>query len=459
MAFMSSIWICIAALLLFPALCILDDRLVPGNLLLPGTTIISDGGEFAFGFFAPSNSTPEKLYLGIWYNNIPRFTVVWVANRATPAISSSTPSLVLTNNSNLVLSDVNGHVLWTTNTTTAGSSSPSPRSNSTTGSVAVLMNTGNLVLRSLSGKMLWQSFDHPTDTFLPGMKIGRSHKTHEGNSLVSWKDAHDPSPGTFSFSVETDLFVQNFIRNGSHPLWRSIVWTGYTISSMPYQLNTSSLLYLAYVDTVDEISIIFTVFEGAPPMRFVMSYSGRLQLLSWNRNSSDDWTVHVTWPDSSECSRYAYCGPSGYCDYTEATPACKCLDGFQPTDEGEWSSGKFSQGCRRKDPLRCSDGFLAMPGMKVPDKFVRIRKRTLEECVAECSSNCSCLAYAYANLNSSESKDDVTRCLLWIGDQLVDTQKIGNMSSYFFNTAGAEAEETLYLRVADMSGTISYEEN
>lgn len=33
------------------------------------------------------------------------------------------------------------------------------------------------------------------------------------------------------------------------------------------------------------------------------------------------------------------------------------------------------------------------------------------------------------------------------------------MSSYFFNTAGAEAEETLYLRVANMSGTISYEEN
>ncbi|OQU89883.1 hypothetical protein SORBI_3002G289300 [Sorghum bicolor] len=444
MAFMSSISLYIAALLLFAALCTSDDRLVPDKPLLPGTTIISDGGEFAFGFFAPSNSTPEKLYLGIWYNNIPRFTVVWVANRATPAISSSTPSLVLTNNSNLVLSDANGRVLWTTNTTTA------PRSNSTTG--LVLMNTGNLVLRSPSGKILWQSFDHPTDTLLPGMKIWRSHKTDEGNRLVSWKDPEDPSTGTFSFGVETDLFVQPFIWNGSRPLWRSSVWTGYTISSQVYQLNTSSLMYLAYVDTVDEISIVFTMSEGAPPMRAVMSYSGRMELLGWNRNLSDDWTVHITWPDSSECSRYAYCGPSGYCDYTEATPACKCLDGFQPTDEGEWSSGKFSQGCRRKDPLRCSDGFLAMPGMKVPDKFVRIRKRTLVECVAECSSNCSCLAYAYANLNSSESNADVTRCLVWIGDQLVDTQKIGMMSSYFFNTAGAEAEETLYLRVANMSG-------
>jgi hypothetical protein len=239
-------------------------RLVPGKPLFPGTTIISDGGEFAFGFFAPSNSTPEKLYLGIGYNNIPRFTVVWVANRATPAISSSAPLLVLTNNSNIILSDVNGRVLWTTNTTTTGSSSPSPRSNSTSGSVVLLMNTGNLVLRSPSGKMLWQSFDHPTDTLLPGMKIWRSHKTDEGNRLVSWKDPDDPSTGTFSYSVETVLFVQPFVWNGSRPLWRGSVWTGYTISSQVYQLNTSSLMYLAYVGTVDEISVVFTMSEGAP---------------------------------------------------------------------------------------------------------------------------------------------------------------------------------------------------
>jgi len=286
------------------------------------------------------------------------------------------------------------------------------------------------------------------------MKIRIRYRTDEGNRLVSWKDPDDPSTGTFSFSVETDLFVQPFIWNGSHPLWRSSVWTGYTISSQVYQLNTSSLMYLAYVDTVDEISIVFTMSEGAPPMRLVMSYSGRMQLLSWNRNSSDDWTVHITWPDSSECSRYAYCGPSGYCDYTEATPACKCLDGFQPTDEGEWSNSKFSQGCRRKEPLRCSDGFLAMPGMKVPDKFVRIGRKTLQECAAKCSGNFSCVAYAYVNLNGSTSNGDTTRCLVWIGDQqLVDTQKMGVLP---YRTAGGDSQETLYLRIAGMSGTISY---
>lgn len=145
--------------------------------------------------------------------------------------------------------------------------------------------------------------------------------------------------------------------------------------------------------------MVFTISEGAPYVRFVMSYSGRLQVFSWNRDSSD-WTILTAWPDY-ECSRYGYCGFSGYCDYTETTPTCKCLEGFEPVDRGEWNAGSFKQGCRRKKALQCGDGFLALAGMKVPDKFVRVRKKVLKECEAECRNNNSCVAYAYANMNSS----------------------------------------------------------
>ncbi|PUZ71842.1 hypothetical protein GQ55_2G346900 [Panicum hallii var. hallii] len=448
MGFLSSMSFFTAAFLLLPALSASDDRLVPGKPLLLGTTVISDGGDFALGFFSPSNSTPEKLYLGIWYNNIPRFTVVWVANRETPAISSSAPSLVVTNNtSDLVLSDANGRVLWTTNTTTSANSSPLPRSSNNTGSVAVLMNTGNLILRSPGGMVLWQSFDHPTDMFLPGMKIRKSHKTHEGNRFVSWNGPDDPSPGAFSFVQET---LQSYILNGSLPEWRTSVWTGFTVSSHHWA-NTSIVVYMAYVDTDNEMSTVLTVSDGAPPIQLVMSYSGLLEGRVWNRDSSE-WAVLGVWPDV-QCSRYGYCGPSGYCDYTtDATPTCKCLDGFEPVDKEEWNNGRFSQGCQRKEAFRCSDGFLALPYMKVPDNFVRIGRKTFQECAAECSANCSCVAYAYATLNGSTSNGDATRCLVWIGDhQLVDTQKIG-VRPYNMNTAGADSQDTLYLRVASMPG-------
>jgi hypothetical protein len=112
-----------------------DDRLALGKPLVPGTTIVSDSGVFALGFFSLADSTPANLYLGIWYNDIPRLTAVWVANRGNPATtgtSSAPPSLTLTNSSNLILSDASGRVLWTTNVTGVSGSA----------ATAVLLNTG-----------------------------------------------------------------------------------------------------------------------------------------------------------------------------------------------------------------------------------------------------------------------------------------------------------------------------
>jgi len=116
-----------------------DDRLVLGKPLVPGTTIISDDGVFVLGFFYLADSTPANLYLGIWYNDIPRLTAVWVVNRGNPATtgtsSAPAPVLTLTNSSNLILSDARGRVLWTTNVTGVSGSA----------ATAVLLNTGMLV--------------------------------------------------------------------------------------------------------------------------------------------------------------------------------------------------------------------------------------------------------------------------------------------------------------------------
>uniref|UniRef100_A0A0D9XGI2 non-specific serine/threonine protein kinase n=1 Tax=Leersia perrieri TaxID=77586 RepID=A0A0D9XGI2_9ORYZ len=417
-------------LLLLPPPCAPDDRLVPGKPLSPDSTVIvSDGGAFALGFFSPSNSTPTKLYLGIWYNDIPERTVVWVANRESPVTNGTT--LSLTNSSNLVLSDADGRVRWTINVTTTGAAAG-------TGSVtAVLMNTGNLVVRSPNGTVLWQSFEHPTDTFLPGMKLKITYATRVSDQLVSWNGPGDPSPGSFSYGADPATFLQVFLRNGTRVLMRDGPWAGYTVDSQ-YQTNTSAIVFLAIVRTDEEIYMTFTVADGAPHTRFVLTYAGKYQLQRWNATFSA-WVVLQEWPN--ECDAYDFCGSYGYCDSTAVPVAtCRCLEGFEPASPAEWSGGRFESGCRRKEAVQCSDRFLAVPGMQSPDKFVLVANKTLEGCAAECTGNCSCVAYAYADLSNSRSKGDTTRCLVWSGD-LIDTGKVGE---------GALGSDTLYLRLAGL---------
>uniref|UniRef100_A0A0E0LZP4 Protein kinase domain-containing protein n=1 Tax=Oryza punctata TaxID=4537 RepID=A0A0E0LZP4_ORYPU len=53
--------------------------------------------------------------------------------------------------------------------------------------------------------------------------------------------------------------------------------------------------------------------------------------------------------------------------------------------------------------------------------------------------NCSCEAYAHADLSSSSARGDIGRCLVWAGE-LIDMVMIGQ-------TTWGRADETLYLRV------------
>ncbi|KAE8672931.1 hypothetical protein F3Y22_tig00111833pilonHSYRG00028 [Hibiscus syriacus] len=58
------------------------DTISAKQSLTGNQTIVSSGGNFVLGFFAPGNSS--NYYIGIWYGKISEQTPVWVANRETP---------------------------------------------------------------------------------------------------------------------------------------------------------------------------------------------------------------------------------------------------------------------------------------------------------------------------------------------------------------------------------------
>ncbi|KAF2917407.1 G-type lectin S-receptor-like serine/threonine-protein kinase SD1-13 [Oryza sativa Japonica Group] len=439
---------CIAILLFvflisWPSLCASDDRLAIGKTLSPGATLVSDGGAFAMGFFSPSsnstNATSSGLYLGIWYNNIPKLTVVWVADQAAPIAdhpSSPASTLAVASDGNLVLSDgATGRVLWRTNVTAGVNSSAS--SGGGVGAVAVLANSGNLVLRLPDGTALWETFENPGNAFLPGMKIGVTYRTRGGVRLVSWKGATDPSPGNFSFGGDPDRPLQVVIWKGSRVYWRSNPWKGYMVVDSNYQKGGRSAIYTAVVSTDEEIYAAFTLSDGAPPMQYTLGYAGDLRLQSWSTETSS-WATLAEYPTRA-CSAFGSCGPFGYCgDVTATASTCYCLPGFEPASAAGWSRGDFTLGCRRREAVRCGDGFVAVANLKLPDWYLHVGNRSYEECAAECRRNCSCVAYAYANLTGSSTRD-ATRCLVWGGD-LVDMEKVVGTWGDF--------GETLYLRLA-----------
>ncbi|XP_020163465.1 G-type lectin S-receptor-like serine/threonine-protein kinase B120 isoform X1 [Aegilops tauschii subsp. strangulata] len=400
-------------------LCASSSRhLLPGKPLSAGSTITSNDGTFALGFFSPSSSGTKQYYIGIWYKNIPEDNVVWVANRAMPVTDPSSATLAFTNGSDLALSDTNGQLLWTTNISAAGNSS----SEATAGK-ATLYNNGNFILRS-QGIILWQSFDYPTDTLLPGMNFRITHKTHALQQLISWRNPQDPSPGNFTYGAHPDEFLQRFVWNGSTPYRRSPVWNNFLVVGQ-YIGSIKSTIYFTLQTVDDEVYISFGV--PAPSVSSLvlvkMDCSGKMKIRTWNSNVSK-WTDLQSEPNQ-ECNKYGYCGPFGYCDNTQPIVTCKCLDGFEPNNKQDWTARRFSQGCHRMEALRCGqgDGFLNMSSMKVPDQFVHVKNRSLDDCIADCTSNCSCTAYAYANMSTKVINGDETRCLLWIGD-LIDTEKL-----------------------------------
>ncbi|XP_072969586.1 putative G-type lectin S-receptor-like serine/threonine-protein kinase At1g61610 isoform X1 [Typha angustifolia] len=418
----------ITILLLSPLLsthilfCASEDRLTPDKPIYINDTIVSNGRAFALGFFSPTNST-TNLYLGIWYN-IPQQTIIWVANRENP-IKDSSAVVRISKDSNIVVIDSKARVIWTSNV-----SSNSSLGNNT---VAVLLNTGNLVLKGTNDVVIWQSFDHPTDTILPGMRLQVSHRTHAAPRLIAWKGPKDPSLGEFSLGADPHTSLQIFTWHESTPVWRSSLWTGSFIGSLQ-QADTSYIASFAVIDDGDEKYITFSLSDGSANIRGMLDYLGKANFLAWD---GSNWGILASIPGSS-CDTYNHCGPFGYCDITSSIPTCKCLQGFKPVMDKDWNNGNFSGGCRRMKSLECGsgDGFLSLGGMKVPDNFVLLSNRTVDECKKECLGNCSCTAYAYSYANLGTTGSNIPKCLVWMGE-LVDAEKVSGGQNLYLRLAGS----------------------
>ncbi|GKV31082.1 hypothetical protein SLEP1_g39821 [Rubroshorea leprosula] len=130
---------------------------------------------FAISIFVPGGSS---------YPNNPISKMIWSANRNNPVGRGA--KLQLSQQGDLTLQDVDSTLVWSTKI--AGKST----------SELMLTDSGNLMLFDRNKEMVWQSFDHPTDSLVPGQRLVSGKKLVANMSATNW------SEGLYSFSIDNN---------------------------------------------------------------------------------------------------------------------------------------------------------------------------------------------------------------------------------------------------------------
>ncbi|KAI3457034.1 hypothetical protein Pfo_013697 [Paulownia fortunei] len=383
-----------------------NDTINTTQSIRDNQTLVSSGGSFELGFFSPGNS--RNLYVGIWYKNITVKTVIWVANREIPLRNSTSGVLKVIEPGILALLNDTNNIVWSSNTSRVAQNP-----------VLQLLDSGNLVLRDANNDQpenyLWQSFDYPTDTFLPGMDFGLNTVTGEENYLSSWKTNEDPAPGDFTFSLDRAGYPQVITKRGAVSLYRMGPWNGQVFSGTPNVRKDPTFTFGLYKNKEGVFYYREDAIDRSVISRFTMSPTGVGQRWTWV-DRTQGWVLYLNIP-ADNCDTYKLCGAYGSCNIVNS-PVCGCLDKFMPKDPEGWVRADWSNGCIRRTPLNCTvgDGFLKYSSIKLPDgrNSWYNESMTLEECKVECLQNCSCTAYTNLNISGGGSG-----CLLWFGD-LVD---------------------------------------
>lgn len=405
------------------------DTFGKGQNVTDGETLISAGGTFTLGFFSPGAS--PKRYLGIWFS-VSAEAVCWVANRDRPLNNNAGVLLVASDTGDLLLLDGPGKVAWSSN------------SPNTSSAEVQLQESGNLVVHDHGSKtILWQSFDHPTNTLLPGMKMGKNLWTGDEWYLSSWRSPDDPSPGDFRrvLDYSTTWLPELILWQRDAKAYRTGPWNGRWFNGVPEASTYAHEFPLQVTASASEVTYGYTAKRGAPLTRVVVTDAGMVRRFVWD-TSSLAWKIFFQGPRDG-CDTYGRCGPFGLCDASAASSVfCSCLKGFSPASPPTWNMRETSGGCWRNVVLNChgngtaSDGFVLVRGVKLPDTHNASVDTSIstEECRDRCLANCSCLAYASAEIQEGGGESG---CIMWT-DGIIDLRYVDRGQDLYLRLAESE---------------------
>ncbi|KAL0816805.1 hypothetical protein Bca101_073249 [Brassica carinata] len=368
--------------------CCATDTLLQGQYLKHGQELVSAFNIFKLKFFSFENSS--NLYLGIWYNDLYlngnkqyahiQDRAVWIANRNNP-IPGRSGSLTVDSLGRLkILRGASKSLLEITSTETTGNTT------------LKLLDTGNLQLQEMDSdgsvrRVLWQSFDYPTDTFLPGMKLGFNVKTGKRWELTSWLGDTLPASGSFVFGMDANITNRLIILWRGNMYWASGLWFKDRFSLEEF----NSEFVFSYVSTESEHYFMFSVDRHYGDTVFPTITIDQKGILHINR--LDREVTHV------RCSPFTI-GDEVYNECYGKDPRM-CLNAGCIVPD-------MPSGFRNCSPygytyFRETVSAFSGNGFVLDETGGRLSSA---DCRVMCLQNCSCLAYASTNR-------DGTGCEIW----------------------------------------------
>lgn len=328
-------------------------------------------------------------------------------------MNNNSSTLTIDNNGSLVLYDASEKITWP---------------------YAGVRHASSTIILQL--QETWQSFDYPTNTLLPGMKLGKNLRTRFETYLSSWKSSDDPSTGTYSYKMDTEGAPEIIIWHRDQISYRSGMWNRLYFSGQPSMLTYKDMYTFLFVWNQSEVSYEYKAKPSSPLSRLVLNESGVKQRLVWDQ-PNHTWNEFLS-ALTDECDFYGKCGPFGVCQ-PDGMITCNCLRGFEPT---EWYMRNTSGSCQRKTQLGCSsdsDGFYVFKEVKLPYSRNAIvdANISVEECKRRCLMNCSSLAYAPWDIKAESG------CVMW-NTELIDMRHVKDGQDLYVKISKPELGKFLH---------------
>ncbi|KAF3787815.1 G-type lectin S-receptor-like serine/threonine-protein kinase [Nymphaea thermarum] len=344
----------------------------------------SSSGDFSFGFSTVAGS----LYVGIWFEKIPRNPLVWTANRDSPAPNGS--SLEFTSNGRLILKDPNSvEILEIARSADEGVAS------------AAMLDTGNFVLQNSDGsEFKWQSFDKPTDTILPGQVLKAEQQ------LLSAFSPTNLSTGRFFLKMQSDgNLVINRLRKPIED--DTVAYSSRTAAGTgggKLVFNDTGRIYILQPNN----SMYDLTPDSAIPSpadafyhRATLDYDGVFRQYIFPKSSSSTWSQswNRVWSTTDDpCDVPSLCGVNGYCA-SRGDQKFRCLC---PTNYSYIDSNYQFMGCKQDFPApdcrRSPDDYrlATLEGVNWPTgDYEMIESVDEGQCRQACLSDCLCAVAIY----------------------------------------------------------------